>query len=55
MGGYGVQGCDVGETKLAQSVLEDGDAGRGVGGCGCGRIGVDSFDDFVDLRGNKGI
>ena len=55
MSGYGVQGCDVGKAKLTQGVLKNGDAGRRVGGCGCRRIGVDSFNDLVDLRGDKGV
>ncbi len=53
MGGYCIEGGDISEAELAEGVLEDRDSGfgggRGVGG------GVDGFNDFVYLRGNKGV
>ena len=49
----GVEGGDVGEAQLAEGVLQNGDAGRGVGGGIGGR--VDGLDDFVDLAGHYAV
>ena len=53
VGGDRIKSGNIGKTKLAKRVLENGDTSLGGGGGVWG--GIYCFHDFVDLRGDKRI